>query len=92
MPQLPAMLMSVAEQLPAEDSELLGVAGRDLKSTVFWHVPSYGEWLKTCDMQHAYLEHRTLLAILQYRMPRRPWVLKDASHLLGLDALVKDVS
>jgi len=88
LPELPAILNPGVEGLPAEDSQLLAVAGRDPGWTLLCRVPSYREWLKGCDMFVAYREHRILLSILQSRMPRRRWLLKSAAHLLALEALL----
>ena len=88
VPELPAMFDLAVEDLPADDSQLLAVTGRDLGWTVLCRVPTYREWLKGCDMTGAYRAHRGLLSILQSRMPRRRWLLQSTSHLLALDALL----
>lgn len=49
--------------------------------TARYHVPSYVEWFRRCDMGPAYAWHRRVLQILQRRTHGRRWVLKSPTHL-----------
>lgn len=51
-------------------------------------APNYAEWLWTCDMGPSYAWYNALLELIGNGSPRR-WVLKDPSHLMSLDALIK---
>lgn len=51
-------------------------------------VPSYAAWLAAADPRPAYLTHRRLLALLQWRRRGERWVLKAPSHLWSLEALL----
>lgn len=52
------------------------------------HVPSYYEWVRDDPGIAASYEYYSLqLRILQSRLPRRRWVLKNSPHLLYLDSL-----
>ena len=48
-------------------------------------VPSYFDWLLAeGDFQAAYRLHKTVLQLLQWRAPRRRWVLKYPNHMLAV--------
>jgi hypothetical protein len=51
------------------------------------YVPSYGQWLQTCDMTPAYAQHRLALQALQAAQPTQRWVLKTPNHLWCLPTL-----
>jgi hypothetical protein len=51
------------------------------------NVPSYQRWLEAQDLTPAYVVHREFLQQLQWRAPRRTWVLKAPAHVFGLRAL-----
>jgi hypothetical protein len=50
-------------------------------------VPSYTDWLLSCDMAPAYRYHRRVLKLLQWRCPPKRWWLKSPAHMLTIDAL-----
>ncbi len=49
-------------------------------------TPSYDAYMATCDMEPAMRYHQRVLKLLQWKNPRKNWVLKDPMHLdrLGL--------
>jgi hypothetical protein len=70
--------------------ECLLVMGMAFRSQVFEgmaRIPSYSEWLQSCDMEPAYQYHRRVLKLLQWRCPPRRWWLKTPSHMLSIQAL-----
>jgi hypothetical protein len=76
--------------------ECLLVLAFEFRSMVFegmsW-VPSYTEWLFSCDMEPAYRYHRRVLKLLQWRCPPTSWWLKTPSHMHaigGLDRVYPD--
>jgi hypothetical protein len=50
-------------------------------------IPSYTEYLLTCDMEPAYRYHQRVLKLLQWRCPPNRWWLKTPSHMASIDAL-----
>jgi hypothetical protein len=54
------------------------------------HVPSYGRWLESCDMNPAYTQHRLALQALQAAQPTERWILKTPNHLWCLPTLLQN--
>lgn len=52
-------------------------------------VPSFMNWLATADLTPAYEFHKRMLKLLQWKNPRRHWLLKSPSHLGYLPTLFK---
>lgn len=70
--------------------ECLLLMALDFRSQVFEGmalVPSYTEWLLSCDMEPAYRYHRRVLKLLQWHCPPTRWWLKTPSHMASIDAL-----
>ncbi len=66
--------------------ECLSLMAFDFKSQLFnyqFNVPSYELWLEEQDLLSVYATHRRLLQYLQWRCPRKRWVLKAVGHLWG---------
>ncbi|MBF6330209.1 sulfotransferase family protein [Nocardia transvalensis] len=51
------------------------------------YLPTYSQWLRRQDWTDAYLRHRKNLQLIGLGDDRR-WILKNPSHLFGLDALM----
>jgi Sulfotransferase family len=71
-----------AGNLPFECCQILGYAFRS--STwfdCFGQVPSYQMWLAQQDPRIALRYHKRVLKLLQWRNPRKHWILKDPMHL-----------
>jgi hypothetical protein len=73
---------------PAECQDLLGMSFRTAHFDGMAHVPSYTDWVMSCDMAPAYAYHRRTLQLLQWHCPPRLWHLKTPVHLLALDDVV----
>lgn len=70
--------------------ECLLLMALDFRSMVFegyGSVPSYTEWLLSCDMVPGYRYHERVLKLLQWRCPPRRWWLKSPAHMATIDAL-----
>jgi hypothetical protein len=52
-------------------------------------VPRYSAWLAQQDWTDAYERHRANLQLIGLNDPEKRWVLKNPSHLVALDALMK---
>ncbi|MCE2390200.1 MAG: sulfotransferase [Proteobacteria bacterium] len=50
-------------------------------------LPGYSAWYAAHDQRPAYRRHRDNLNLIGHGQPQR-WLLKDADHLFGLDALL----
>jgi hypothetical protein len=77
-------------EAPDGPTECVAVLAQDFKS-LLWetvaNVPSYGEWLLSCDHTSAYEYHHSVLRLLQSDAPGR-WALKTPHHCLAVDALL----
>ncbi len=70
--------------------ECIAITSHDFRSHVFesmYFMPSYRTWYDGQDKRPAYEFHRRFLQHLQWRCPRKRWVLKAPSHLLALPDL-----
>jgi len=55
----------------------------------YMNVPSYAEYVfSDLDLEAAYRVHKRQLQLLQWRGPRRRWVLKYPNHLLAVDEIL----
>jgi hypothetical protein len=50
-------------------------------------VSGYSKWWAACDMRPAYRRHRAQLQLIGANEPEKRWLLKDATHLFGPEAL-----
>ncbi len=81
---------------PTGPQECLLLMGIDFHSQLFQGMailPSYTEFLLTCDMEPTYRYHKRILKLLQWRCPPNRWSLKTPSHMTtiaGLDAVYPD--
>ena len=70
--------------------ECILVMAFDFRSQVYEGmalIPSYTEWLLTCDMEPAYRYHQRVLRLLQWHCPPTRWWLKSPAHMTSIDAL-----
>ena len=70
--------------------ECLLLMALDFRSQVFEGmalVPTYTQWLLTCDMEPVYRYHKRVLKLLQWRCPPDRWWLKTPSHMTSIEAL-----
>jgi hypothetical protein len=70
--------------------ECLLIMAYDIRSQVYEGMallPSYTEWLLSCDMEQVYRYHQRVLRLLQWRCPPTRWWLKTPSHMTSIDAL-----
>ena len=67
---------------------LLRQSGRSISFESLAHVPAYSSWLREQDWAPAYGRHRANLQLIGLNDSEKRWVLKNPSHLVGLDALM----
>jgi hypothetical protein len=76
--------------IPAEDSPILAM---NFMSTSwlngFGQIPAYDSYMASVPPEPALFYHRRVLKLLQWKNPRRRWVLKDPQHLDRIEALLK---
>lgn len=54
-----------------------------------YQIPSYNAWFYQQDLDYAYTYYKRMLKLLQWRNPRRHWLLKAPSHLGNLPVLFR---
>lgn len=69
--------------------QLLRQSVRSVSFECLAHIPSYSEWLSEQDWTGAYRRHRANLQLIGLADPGKRWVLKNPSHLVALDALLR---
>ena len=69
-----------------EDHELLGLnfKAQQLAVPLF----GYHAWWRNSDVDAAYMYHRRVLQLLQWRRPPNRWLLKCPAHMFHMDAIV----
>jgi hypothetical protein len=70
--------------------ECILITAMDFRSEVFEGMallPSYTDWLLSCDMAPAYRYHERVLKLLQWHCPPTRWWLKSPAHTATIDAL-----
>jgi hypothetical protein len=85
-----ASMHEFAGSIPAEDSPILAMNFMSVSWLAgFGQVPSYDSYMAGVPPEPALLYHRRVLKLLQWKNPRRRWVLKDPLHLDRLEALLR---
>jgi hypothetical protein len=54
-----------------------------------YQIPSYNAWFYQQNLDYAYSYYKRMLKLLQWRNPRRHWLLKAPSHLGNLPVLFR---
>ena len=67
---------------------LLRQSGKSIGYESLANVPRYSAWLAKQDWTDAYERHKANLQLIGLNDPEKRWVLKNPSHLVGLDALM----
>ena len=76
--------------VPIEDCEIFSINFMSPSwFGCFAQVPSYDAYMATCDPLLAVRYHQRILQLLQWKNPRRHWVVKDVPHLDRLVPLLK---
>jgi hypothetical protein len=68
---------------------ILRQSGKSIGYESLAHVPAYSAWLEKQDWTDAYQRHKANLQLIGLNDPEKRWVLKNPSHLVGLDAIMK---
>ena len=67
---------------------ILRQAGTSIGYESLAYVPEYSAWLEKQDWTHAYQRHKANLQLIGLNDQDKRWVLKNPSHLVGLDAIM----
>lgn len=78
----------IGGRIPIECGQLMGHSFISDQIGAFYQSPSYARWLMENDWTPAYDYHKTILKILQWKHPRRHWLLKAPNHLTHIPELL----
>jgi hypothetical protein len=67
---------------------VLRQSGKSIGFESLAHVPAYSAWLEQQDWTDAYRRHKANLQLIGLHDQDKRWVLKNPSHLVGLDAIM----
>ncbi len=67
---------------------VLRQSGKSIGYESLAHVPEYSAWLEQQDWTDAYRRHKANLQLIGLHDQDKRWVLKNPSHLVGLDAIM----
>ena len=67
---------------------ILRQSGKSIGYESLAYVPEYSAWLEKQDWTDAYQRHKANLQLIGLNEPEKRWVLKNPSHLVGLDAIM----
>ncbi len=67
---------------------ILRQSGKSIGYESLAYVPSYSAWLEKQDWTDAYQRHKANLQLIGLNDQDKRWVLKNPSHLVGLDAIM----
>jgi hypothetical protein len=84
-----AAMHELRGDIPAECGLLMAGTFISDHNASLHQTPSYSAWCAGADYLPVYHYHRTLLKILQWRNPRRRWLLKAPEHQVHLETLLQ---
>ena len=67
---------------------ILRQSGKSIGYESLAYVPAYSAWLEKQDWTDAYERHKANLQLIGLNDPEKRWVLKNPSHLVGIDAIM----
>jgi hypothetical protein len=67
---------------------ILRQSGKSIGYESLAYVPAYSAWLEQQDWTDAYERHKANLQLIGLNDPEKRWVLKNPSHLVGIDAIM----
>ena len=89
--QIPPELKAAHFTAPDEADECLVVLAQSFVTNLFGStlpVPSYDEWMLPQDMRPTYARYADNLRLIGADAPGPPWLLKDPSTMLSIDAFL----
>lgn len=82
-----ATMHEMGANIPNECIVAMSCTFRTENLPALFQVPSYSAWLYQSDLTPAYRYYRRMLKLLQWRNPRKHWLLKSPSHIGCLPTL-----
>jgi Sulfotransferase family len=82
-----ATMHEMGAEIPNECIVAMSCTFMSENITAQYQIPSYNAWLYRQDLRYAYAYYKRMLKLLQWRNPRRHWLLKAPSHLGSLPVL-----
>lgn len=82
-----ATMHEMGAEIPNECIVTMSCTFMSENLTAQYQIPSYNAWLYRQDLSYAYAYYKRMLKLLQWRNPRRHWLLKAPSHLGSLPVL-----
>ena len=83
-----ATMHEMRGDIPAECGLLMASSFISDHIASLHQTPSYSAWLAEADYLPVYQHHKEVLQILQWKNPRKRWLLKAPEHQVHLDALL----
>jgi hypothetical protein len=84
-----ATMHEMGGQIPAECGQLMVGSFISDQIAALHQIPSYSAYCAQADYAPVYEFHRTLLKILQWKNPRKRWLLKAPEHQVHLETLLQ---
>lgn len=84
-----ASMHEMRGDIPAECGLLMAATFISDHNASLHQTPSYSAWLAQTDFLPVYAYHKTILKILQWKNPRKRWLLKAPEHQVHLDTLLQ---
>lgn len=84
-----ATMHEMGGSIPAECGHLMVGSFISDQIAALHQTPTYSAYCAQADYLPVYQYHRTLLKILQWKNPRKRWLLKAPEHQVHLDTLLK---
>ena len=84
-----ASLHEFGGSVPASCVHFMCYSFRSIWFGMLGQIPSYTAWLKAADWDIAYRYHLRVLKLLQWRNPRKRWVLKSPTHLTMMPTILR---
>ena len=84
-----AAMHEMRGDIPAECGLLMAGTFVSDHIATLQQTPSYSAWCAAADYLPVYEWHRTILQILQWKNPRRRWLLKAPEHQVHLETLLQ---
>ena len=83
-----ATMHEMGGRIPAECGQLMVGSFVSGQIAALHQTPSYSAWCAGADYLPVYQYHKRILQILQWKNPRKRWLLKAPEHQLHLDTLL----
>lgn len=84
-----ATMHEMGGHIPAECGMLWANTFVSDHIAALYQIPSYHAWYASADLEPVYAWHRRMLQLLQWRNPRKHWLLKAPEHMSHLPTLLK---